>query len=221
MTLACLASASAAGSRRSARLFQGFRPGCACPGRDDTCSTPLPTTALNPNGYGSTGHERRRQGPADRLLLRLSDGLQRSGMNSDLILDRRRNWPPRPVRALRLGLRTFAPIYRQMTLALIAAYTPGPTSPAVRLAYGDVVAAWRNYLATRNQGRPFVLIGHSQGSLMLQPVDRSRDRKESGRRRRMKLAIIAGFNVLVPQGKLVGGSSKRPRCAAARARPVA
>ena len=25
------------------------------PGRADVCSTPLPTTALNPNGYGSTG----------------------------------------------------------------------------------------------------------------------------------------------------------------------
>ena len=25
------------------------------PGRKDICSTPLPTTALNPNGYGSTG----------------------------------------------------------------------------------------------------------------------------------------------------------------------
>ena len=36
------------------------------------------------------------------------------------------------------------------------------------LAYRDVLAAWRNYLATSNQGRPFVLIGHSQGSLMLQ-----------------------------------------------------
>ena len=27
---------------------------CA-PGRADICSRPLPTTALNPNGYGSTG----------------------------------------------------------------------------------------------------------------------------------------------------------------------
>ncbi|HVH49447.1 MAG TPA: DUF3089 domain-containing protein, partial [Sphingomicrobium sp.] len=25
------------------------------PGRKDTCSTPVPTTALNANGYGSTG----------------------------------------------------------------------------------------------------------------------------------------------------------------------
>ena len=45
---------------------------------------------------------------------------------------------------------------------------PAATSAAAALAYRDVAAAWRNYLATKNKGRPFVLIGHSQGSLMLQ-----------------------------------------------------
>ena len=34
----------------------------------------------------------------------------------------------------------------------------------------DVRAAWREYLANHNKGRPFVLIGHSQGSLMLQQL---------------------------------------------------
>ena len=40
--------------------------------------------------------------------------------------------------------------------------------------------------------------------------------------RRMKLAILPGFNVLVPQGKLVGGTFRStPLCSAARARPAA
>ena len=47
------------------------------PGRADVCSAPLATTALNPNGYGSTGRVDRRQGPAGRLLLRLSDRVAR------------------------------------------------------------------------------------------------------------------------------------------------
>jgi alpha-beta hydrolase superfamily lysophospholipase len=35
------------------------------------------------------------------------------------------------------------------------------------LAYADVLAAWRTYLANDNHGRGFVLVGHSQGALML------------------------------------------------------
>ena len=56
-----------------------------------------------------------------------------------------------------------------MTLGAVAAYSAGTDiSAAAALAYRDVAAAWRNYIATKNEGRPFVLIGHSQGSLMLQ-----------------------------------------------------
>ena len=99
--------------------------------------------------------------------------------------------------------RPFAPIYRQMTL--------GARSPLIRpaanitqaamLAYRDVLAAWRNYLATRNHGRPFVLIGHSQGSLMLQQLIAREIENNPAVARRMKLAIIPGFNVLVPAGE--------------------
>jgi len=44
------------------------------PGRADTCSTPLATTALNPTAtLGRSEHGR--QGSTHRLLLRLSDGV--------------------------------------------------------------------------------------------------------------------------------------------------
>jgi hypothetical protein len=109
--------------------------------------------------------------------------------------------------------RTFAPAYRQMTVgAVAAAATGGDVTAAARLAYSDVASAWRQYLAGRNGGRPFVLIGHSQGSLMLQQLIA---REIEGRpvARRLLLAIIPGFNVLVPQGRLVGGTFKStPLC---------
>ena len=41
--------------RRRAAIMPSPPTGCACPAAADICSTPLPTTALNPNGYGSTG----------------------------------------------------------------------------------------------------------------------------------------------------------------------
>ena len=135
-------------------------------------------------------------------------------MNSDLTVDRSEKLAAE-VQFARFAsvCRPFAPIYRQMTVASIAAYTAGADIlQPLALAYGDVAAAWRNYLATKNQGRPYVLIGHSQGSLMLiQLIAREIEGKPEAAR--MKLAIIAGFNVLVPEGKLVGGSFKStPLC---------
>jgi hypothetical protein len=114
--------------------------------------------------------------------------------------------------------RPFAPIYRQMTVSSIVAFAAGgDIQQAGALAYGDVVSAWRNYLATRNNGRPFVLIGHSQGSLMLQMLIANEIEKNPAVAARMKLAIMPGFNVLVPQGKLVGGTFKStPLCSRER-----
>jgi hypothetical protein len=109
--------------------------------------------------------------------------------------------------------RTFAPVYRQMTVAAVAAAAAGAdvTQPAA-LAYSDVANAWRTYLAKYNQGRRFVLIGHSQGSLMLQQLIK-REIEGKPVAKRMIRAIIPGFNVFVPQGKLVGGTfASTPLC---------
>jgi hypothetical protein len=101
-----------------------------------------------------------------------------------------------------------------MTVSSVAAFSAGADiAPAFILAYGDVVAAWRTYLAKYNQGRPFVLIGHSQGSVHLIQLIARQIETNPDVAKRMKLAIIAGFNVLVPPGKLVGGSFKKtPLC---------
>ena len=100
-----------------------------------------------------------------------------------------------------------------MTVGLIAAIAAGADyKPPFATAYGDVRAAWREYLAKYNKGRPFVLVGHSQGSWMLQTLI-AQEIEGKPVARQMKLAIIPGFNVLVPQGKLVGGTFKStPLC---------
>ena len=57
----------------------------------------------------------------------------------------------------------YAPRYRQATLA--AFFDDSQSGPrALALAYEDVVAAFRYYVTHFNQGRPFVLAAHSQGS---------------------------------------------------------
>lgn len=184
------------------------------PGRADVCSEPLATTALNPNGYGSNGLSPVAKNPPIDCFYVYPTVSGDQGMNSDLVPDNAEKAAAEIQFARFAGVcRTFAPLYRQMTVASIAAYTAGAdiAGPA-RLAYSDVAAAWRNYLRNRNQGQPFVLIGHSQGSAMLNQLiaNEIEGKPEAAR---MKLAILAGYDVLVPQGRLVGGTFKSmPLC---------
>ncbi|WP_028969691.1 DUF3089 domain-containing protein [Sphingomonas sp. URHD0057] len=185
------------------------------PGRKDVCSTPLPTTALNANGYGSVGRNEVAKNPPVDCFYVYPTVSNDPGLNSDMMPG-----PEEKVTAetqfarFASVCRTFAPVYRQMTLASIATYsTGGDIRPNVLIAYRDVLAAWKNYLATRNHGRPFVLVGHSQGSLLLQQLIAREIEKDPVIAGRMKLAILAGWNVIVPQGKLVGGTFKStPLC---------
>jgi hypothetical protein len=104
--------------------------------------------------------------------------------------------------------RVFAPVYRQMT---VPSLTNGSITAAVaRKAYGDVVAAWKEYLAKYNHGRGVVLIGHSQGAGHLQQLIRTRvDGKPIARR--LVSAILLGGNVTVRKGRDTGGIFKRIR----------
>jgi hypothetical protein len=184
------------------------------PGRTDTCSKPLPTTALNPNGYGSTGLSVVAKDPPVDCFYVYPTVSRDQGMNSDLSASEELGAVQTQFSRFAGVCRTYAPIYRQMTLGAVTAAATGAdvTGPAA-LAYSDVVAAWRNYLATKNQGRPFVLVGHSQGSLMLQLLIAKEIENNPAVASRMKLAILPGFNVIVPQGKLVGGTFKKtPLC---------
>ncbi len=185
------------------------------PGRADTCSTPLPTTALNPNGYGSTGPSSVAKDPPLDCFYVYPTVSRDQGLNSDLNAGPEEKGAVESQFARFSGVcRTFAPIYRQMTVAAIVAMSTGADiSQAAALAYNDVSAAWHNYLATRNNGRPFVLIGHSQGSALLQQLIAREIETNPAVAARMKLAIIPGFNLLVPQGRLVGGTFKKtPLC---------
>lgn len=61
--------------------------------------------------------------------------------------------------------RIYAPHYRQAALAAFFHRDDGQDSAALGLAYGDVQRAFDYYIAHENHGRPFVIAGHSQGSL--------------------------------------------------------
>ncbi|MEA3079394.1 MAG: hypothetical protein QOF05_802 [Sphingomonadales bacterium] len=184
------------------------------PGRADLCSTPLATTALNPNGYGLNGQSSIAKDPPLDCFYVYPTVSRDQGLNSDLNVSEEKAAAAVQFARFAGVCRTFSPIYRQMTLGAVAAYSAGTDISAIAaLAYVDVRNAWRNYLATKNDGRPFVLIGHSQGSLMLQMLISREIETNPAVAARMKLAILPGFNVLVPQGKLAGGTFKKtPLC---------
>ena len=70
--------------------------------------------------------------------------------------------------------KTYAPMYRSVTLpALRARMTGQATDANPAIAQADVVAAWHYYLENYNNGRGVILVGHSQGSSVLQGVLRT------------------------------------------------
>lgn len=139
------------------------------------------------------------------------------GPNSDLIADPEENAIAH-YQASRFSqrCRVFAPMYRQLTLSQIA---PGaaadPSAPQV--AYGDVREAWREYMKRHNKGRGVVLIGHSQGTWMLSRLVREKIDPFKRARQRLVSAILLGGNVLVKEGRDVGGYFKHvPGCRMAK-----
>jgi hypothetical protein len=196
------------------RDYPNPRAWLCLPGRRDACSEPLPTTALNANGYGSTGQVRPDEAARADCFYVYPTISRDAGLNSDVYAGLEENLTAMTQFA-RFGAvcRTYAPLYRQVTLAALPrAFSGQDLSANFALAYGDVLAAWRNFLATRNRNRPFVLIGHSQGSIhLLKLLQEEIEGKPVAKR--MLSAILLGWPVEVPQGKLVGGSLKStPLC---------
>jgi hypothetical protein len=112
------------------------------------------------------------------------------------------------VERLESKCRVYAPMYRQVTLSALASFLSGKPVAADRaLAYDDVRDAWNEYLAHDNHGRGVVLIGHSQGSLVLTAlVQNEIDGKAV--QKQVVSVILGGTSLQVPAGKDVGGDFK-------------
>jgi hypothetical protein len=111
--------------------------------------------------------------------------------------------------------RVFAPIYRQVTnygLSHGGSESTGPGDPPM----DDVQAAWAYYLQHDNKGRGVVILGHSQGTILLQRlIAESID--GTANQGLLVSAFLAGDpSLAVPPGGAVGGTFAHiPTCAAA------
>ncbi|HVW28458.1 MAG TPA: DUF3089 domain-containing protein [Polyangiaceae bacterium] len=74
------------------------------------------------------------------------------------------------------------------------------------LAYGDVKAAFQYYMAHYNNGRKFVIMGHSQGTAMLTQLMTELFDNDASLRKQLISALLIGGSIQVPENKDVGGT---------------
>ena len=90
----------------------------------------------------------------------------------------------------------YEPYYRQSNFAALAGKKPEEVAFfQLREQRTDVYAALDYYFEHYNQGRPFILAGHSQGSLMLKIALRDYFLEHTDYLERMVAAYILGFSV--------------------------
>lgn len=204
----CLCAAAFAGEPPAAPDYSAGKNWLCKPGRTDACSVDLNATAISADGARTV--DAFVHAPSEKAVdcfyvyptvsmqdAELSDLTQESAQFS-----RVRTQFARYANACRL----FAPMYRQVTLKTMAQYATDlkhfdpnaalAAAPQYRTAYGDVVAAWKHYLAHDNGGRGVILVGHSQGAFLLRDLLKNEiDGKEV--RKQLVSAHLAGVTVAV------------------------
>ena len=190
------------------------------PDRPGACTVDLSTTVLDRDGRSTV--ERARldpKAPVDCFYVYPTVSTD-TMTNSDLVPDAAERNVVR-LQFARFGTqcRPFAPMYRQLTLAAMGrANAAGIESPDfLGVGYEDVRAAWRYYLAHDNGNRGIVLIGHSQGTVILEELLR-REIEGTPVQSRIVSALLIGApgGILVPRGRDAGGTfAHMPLCRAA------
>lgn len=109
--------------------------------------------------------------------------------------------------------RVFAPLYRQLPLSTVGSLREGND---MSLGVQDVRDAFDHYMQAYNDGRDIVIIGHSQGALMLTTLVQETFDRDAALREQLISALIIGGSVQVAEGETTGGTFENlPACTAA------
>jgi hypothetical protein len=187
------------------------------PGRHDACDVDLTTTVIGADGRLTRETWRGNpNAPVDCFYVYPTVSTDETA-NSDMTAD------PAELNVIRQQFarfgskcRTYAPLYRQVTLTGLRRLLTGGGGALDRgLQYDDVRDAWHYYLEHDNHSRGFVLVGHSQGSFILSRLIREEiDGKPV--QARMLSSMLVGTTLAVARGQDVGGAfQKVPLCRAA------
>lgn len=187
------------------------------PGRADACGGDIATTSIAANGKATITTATVNANPGiDCFYVYPTVSTEPTGNSGMIATLAETNVAKLQFAPFRSVCRTFAPMYRQVTLAALRDALQGRPNTADRvMAYRDVAAAWADYLARDNKGRGVILVGHSQGSGLLKALLKNEIEGRPGASQ-LVAAYIPGNNVAVPTGKDVGGDLKStPICRSA------
>ena len=167
---------------------------------DDICERDLDATAVFADGTTEPRPHDRAPDPVADCFYVYPTVSQDEAPSSDLVPSEADEINTTLAQAARLtgACRVFAPVYRQVTIgALFGAYEADESNRV--LAYDDVVDAFRHFVANDSGGRPFVLVGHSQGAGILSRMISDEIDGEPGLRDRLVSAILLGTSVAPDQ----------------------
>ena len=99
----------------------------------------------------------------------------------------------------------YAPLYRQITIGTYLR-GEGTRERGLEVAFSDVADAFLHYMGRYNEGRPVVLLGHSQGAEMVVRLLRRFFDDDPKLRERLLVAMPIGGHVEVAAGSQVGGT---------------
>lgn len=176
------------------------------PGRQDACAQNLDTTVIAADGARRIEKFEPAKDPKfDCFYVYPTISLDQTP-NSDMVPGaEERGVVQAQAARFAAQCRVFAPVYRQVTLTALRQVMAGQAPTIDRdMAYNDVKAAWDDYLAHDNHGRGVVLIGHSQGSLVLTQL-LGRAIQDQPAQKQLVSAMLIGSSIYVPEGKDVGG----------------
>jgi hypothetical protein len=210
--VAMLALGAALGTPTPAAASSGTAWLCLPGHTPDPCTEPLTTTVVQTDGETSIEYAKRAENPPINCFYVYPTVSEQASENANLEIE-----PQQTQIAIEQASRfsqvckVYAPVYPQVTLAALD--DPPVSAWASIKAYLGVAAAFREFLTKFDEGRGFVLIGHSQGAaLLVQLIAISID-PNPVLRRQLVSALLLGGNLLVAQGKLVGGNFQHiPEC---------
>lgn len=136
-------------------------------------------------------------------------------LNSDLVPDNEIRVTELQAARFNQVCKVYAPVYHSVTAGGLSDSPPGNFDEVWELAYQDVLDAWRHYLANDNNGRPVVILAHSQGSFHVVRLLREEIDPIPQQRALIASAIIPGTSFQVAPGQDVGGDTQNmPLCRA-------
>jgi len=163
---------------------------------EDVCDRDLDATIVYADGTAELEEFSRAVDPTIDCFYIYPTVSSDQGANSDLVPAEAEEISTVLNQAARLGsvCNVFAPVYRQRTLAALIGQVESDDG-TYAVAYDDVVDAFKHFLANDSDGRPFVLVGHSQGAGMISELITNEIDNEPVLLDRLVSALILGTGI--------------------------